>query len=192
LELQVVDLLMPLLRQFWEMWERDECSIDQEHFASAFAREKLVSMLDSVAGSPLPGPEALCVGAPGELHEFGLLAAAIHLSMRGWKVTYLGADLPVDQIEPIARQRRPALLCTSLLTSRSRVECLALAAALRAVTPAETMVVVGGGGLPERIPRHPERGLYFLRHLSDLTQLVPVGRAGSPLASRHAGTRHPA
>ena len=170
-ERQVDDVLLPLLRQIGSMWAEGDCSVAQEHFASTFARERLVAMLDSVSGFPFPGPEAVCAGAPGELHEFGLLAAAIHLSMRGWKVTYLGADLPVEQLQPIARERRPALVCTSLIRARSAGECLALAEALRAACPRETVVVVGGAGLANALPAAAEDGVHFLRHLSDLTLL---------------------
>jgi MerR family transcriptional regulator, light-induced transcriptional regulator len=170
-ERQVDDVLLPLLRQVGAMWAEGDCSVAQEHFASAFARERLVSLLDSVSGFPFPAPEAVCAGAPGELHEFGLLAAAIHLSVRGWKVTYLGADLPVDQLEPIARQRRPALVCTSVICARTEPECLALASAIRAVCPPETMVVVGGRGLPDGLPGVHQGGVHFFHELSDLTRL---------------------
>jgi MerR family transcriptional regulator, light-induced transcriptional regulator len=167
---QVDDVLLPLLRQVGTMWAEGDCSVAQEHFASAFARERLISMLDSVSGIPLPGPEAVCAGAPGELHEFGLLAAAVHLSMRGWKVTYLGADLPVEQLEPIARQRRPALVCTSLICARSSADCRALAREIRAVCPPETRVVVGESRAADELPPAVD-GVLFLRELSDLTLL---------------------
>jgi DNA-binding transcriptional MerR regulator len=169
---QLDELLLPLLGDVGRRWASAECTIAQEHFASAFVREKLVAMRDELAGQASDGPEAICAGAPGEQHELGLLAAAIHLGMRGWKVTYLGADLPVDQIEPVARERRPALLCTSVIRTRSRSECLSLAAAMRAVAPSETRVVLGGAGLAPALPRSPAPGLYLLRSISELFELT--------------------
>jgi methanogenic corrinoid protein MtbC1 len=154
------------------MWEQATCSVAQEHFASAFVREKLVAMLDSMSGVHSSGPEAICVGAPGEVHEFGLVAAAIHLSLRGWRVTYLGADLPLAEIESVAHERRPALLCTSIVRARSRAECLLLAAALRSVAPDDTIVAIGGRGLPDPLFALRSEGVHFLRTIPELFELA--------------------
>lgn len=172
---QIDQIFSPLLGQVGEMWAEGDCSVAQEHFASAFVRERLVGMLEAFSDAPPDAPEVLCVGTPGELHEFGLLAAAIHLAMRGWRITYLGADLPIDQIAPIAQQRRPALLCTSVILSRSRADCVALAAAFRAVAPRDTMIVLGGRGIPADAPRELDSGIFLLERLSELFDLALVG-----------------
>ena len=172
---QIDEVYFPLLRQMGEMWMNGDATVAQEHFASAFVRERLVGMLDGIADPSADAPEAICAGAPGELHEFGLLGAAVHLAMRGWRITYLGADLPVDQIGPVAHQRRPALLCSSLVLSRSTSDCLALAAALRAAAPSGTAVVIGGRGLADGLPPEPAEGIFFLRRISDLFDVARIG-----------------
>lgn len=172
---QIDQVFFPLLGDVGEMWAEGDCSVAQEHFASAFVRERLVGMLEAFADAPPGAPEVICAGAPGELHEFGLLGAAVHLAMRGWRITYLGADLPIDQIGPIAQQRRPALLCTSVVVSRSRADCLALAAALRAAAPRDTAIVLGGRGLPADLPREPDSGIFLVDRLADLFDLALVG-----------------
>jgi DNA-binding transcriptional MerR regulator len=171
LDRQMDEVLTPLLRQVGELWERGQCSIAQEHFCSAFAREKLVCMLQSLTSSLPAGPEVICVGAPGERHEFGLMIAAVHLALRGWQVTYLGADVPVEEVERLVARRRPALLCTSVLTPLSRSDSLRFARALRTAAPPETTVVVGGSGLARGLPRSPTDGLYLLRDVAELEVL---------------------
>ena len=169
---QVDEVLLPLMVEVGSMWAGANCSIAQEHFASGFVREKLIAMLDAASGIPLDGPEAICVGVREESHELGLLAAAVHLSLRGWRVTYLGLDLPLAEIERVAHERRPALLCTSVIRSRSAADCLLLAAGLRCAAPAETAVVVGGRGLPDTIFDFRSGGVHFLRTIKELPDVA--------------------
>ena len=44
------------------------------------------------------GPEALCVCVPGERHEVGLLSSAVILRTLGFRLTYLGSDLPTEEL----------------------------------------------------------------------------------------------
>lgn len=173
LDRQVDEVLIPLLRDVGERWERGQCSIAQEHFCSTFAREKLIGMLQSLTSSTPVGPEVICAGAPGERHELGLMIAAVHLALHGWRVTYLGADVPVAELEQVMAKRRPALVCTSVLGTLSRSESLRFARALRSAAPPETTVVVGGAGLAKGLPRSPAEGLYLLRDVADLDGLEP-------------------
>jgi methanogenic corrinoid protein MtbC1 len=104
----------------------------------------MIAELDSGVG---PGPEGVCAGAPGELHEFGLMACALQLAAGGWKVLYLGPDVPLEETARVVRERRPALVCTSLVVRRDAAECAELAAELRRTAPRDTAVVLGGAGI---------------------------------------------
>ena len=47
---------------------------------------------------------------PGEHHELGLLAFGVALSRRGWRITYLGTNSPIDAIADVTRSLRPAVV----------------------------------------------------------------------------------
>ena len=145
---RVEEVLLPVLRQVGELWEANECGVGEEHFATAFIREKLAGIIEDLDTGSARGPEAVCGGIPGEMHECGLLAAAIHLATRGWRVVYLGPDVPMDDLRRILHQRRPALFCTSVVNTMSVADFRALVAALREAAPPGTEVVVGGRGVP--------------------------------------------
>lgn len=165
-ERRVEEVLLPVMRQVGELWEANECGVGEEHFATAFIREKLAGIIEDLDTGSARGPEAVCAGAPGEMHECGLLAATIHLATRGWRVVYLGADVPVSEIGRILQQRRPALFCTSIVNAMGIADFRDLVRALRDVAPAETEIVVGGPGVPA--PFVSAEGVRLTHDLADL------------------------
>lgn len=175
---QVDDVLLPLLTETGGCWARGTISVAQEHFASAFAREKLIGMLAYLGSGPLDGPEAVCAGIPGEAHELGLLAAAIHLALCGWRVTYLGADVPLTDLEGVLQERTPALVCASIINALGARECLELARRLREISPPGTRVVLGGSGIPRSALSAPANGVHLVASLAELPQLVPSDPGG--------------
>lgn len=170
---RVEEVLLPVLRQVGEIWEANECGVGEEHFATAFIREKLAGIIEDLDTGAARGPEAVCGGIPGELHECGLMAAAIHLSTRGWRVVYLGPNVPIDELGRILQARRPALFCTSVVNSLSVGEFRALVTALRQAAPPETEVVVGGRGVPFA---HAE-GVHLADDLSELVRATAAAVA---------------
>jgi methanogenic corrinoid protein MtbC1 len=55
--------------------------------------------------------------APGERHELGLMMVGIALRRDGWDVTYLGADVPLDDAVDVARRTSARVLGISVTTS---------------------------------------------------------------------------
>ncbi|CAN5347846.1 cobalamin-dependent protein [soil metagenome] len=150
-EVQMLEILFPILREIGERWARGEADIVQEHFAAAFARARLVAMLETLRSDAASGREAVFAGLPGEEHELGLLGAAVLLAQRGWQITYLGLDVPFVDLEALLQSRQPALFCTSLLRRVSPDECLSLAQRLREIAPCDTDVLIGGAGVPAEL-----------------------------------------
>ena len=62
------------------------------------------------------GPALLLACLPGEAHDVGLIVFGVLASRRGWRVTLLGADTPIDTIEASIRRIQPSL--TVLLATR--------------------------------------------------------------------------
>jgi DNA-binding transcriptional MerR regulator len=143
------EVLLAMMRDVGDLWEHGEAAIAQEHFASAFAREKMAEMITRLDTAAAAGPEAVCAGVPGERHELGLMGAGLRLAGAGWRVTYLGLEVPFEEVARVVRDRKPALLCTSVVNPLAANDFRALAAELRASAPRHTAVVIGGGGVPD-------------------------------------------
>ena len=110
----IEDVLGPLLASIGDRWEHGKLSPGHEHLASAVIRR----VLESLANSAMPGPEApaLVVATPaGQRHEFGALFVAAAAATQGWRVTYLGTDLPASDIADVATSTSASAVAVSLV-----------------------------------------------------------------------------
>jgi DNA-binding transcriptional MerR regulator len=108
------EVILPYLRELGERWERGEVSVAQEHFASVVLRGRLLALARGWdRGS---GPRALLACAPQEQHELGLLVFGLALRQFGWRITFLGADTPIDTLTAAAADLSPAAVVLIALT----------------------------------------------------------------------------
>jgi MerR family transcriptional regulator, light-induced transcriptional regulator len=96
-------LLVPVLEQLGLRWDKRPAGIAEEHFFSAWLRNKLGARLHHAIGLG-QGRQLVLAGLPGEHHEISLLLAALGVLQRGFRVIYLGADMPLAQLQPACRQ----------------------------------------------------------------------------------------
>jgi MerR family transcriptional regulator, light-induced transcriptional regulator len=108
------EVLLPYLRELGERWERGEVSVAQEHFASVVLRGRLLALARGWDRGA--GPRALLACAPEELHELGLLVFGLALRQFGWRITFLGADTPIDTLAAAAADLSPAAVVLIALT----------------------------------------------------------------------------
>jgi DNA-binding transcriptional MerR regulator/methylmalonyl-CoA mutase cobalamin-binding subunit len=151
------DVLLPVMREIGDLWQ---------DFASGFVREKLAAMISDIDTGVAPGPEAVLAGVPGDAHELGLMACALRLAAGGWKVVYLGPNVPFDDLRRVMADRKPALLCASIVLRADARAVHGTAEQLRAMAPRETSVVLGGAGIPA--DAEPVRGVRFAHTIGDV------------------------
>lgn len=145
-ERAIEDVYRPLLRELGCRWADGSVSIAQEHYASSYIREALLTAFRVLDAGPVGGPAVACASMPGEVHDIGLLMVAIRLALRGWRVTWLGADVPIDDLCTFVEHNPPRLLCLSALRTEGQDRLLENTLRVRAAAPDQTLVVVGGPG----------------------------------------------
>ena len=108
----IEEVLCPILVEIGEAWYHGKILIATEHFASGFIRSKLMAIFQSL---PVTHHPALILigGAPGELHEIGSLMTATLLRNAGYRVEYLGPDLPLDDLLLYIKEERPKMVILS-------------------------------------------------------------------------------
>ena len=107
-----IQLIQQALHIIGEKWHEGSVSVQQEHFATAMAHNRLQTM---IAGTPNPlFDKTVLIGCPaGELHTFPGLLLNLFMRREGYKVIYLGADLPVEQLVEAADRINPSLTILS-------------------------------------------------------------------------------
>lgn len=96
-QLFIENLLTPLLTQIGDRWRSGELRPVHEHMASSIIRS-LTYILRNNTPCAVNAPKMIVTTPIGQLHELGALLAAIIAEFKGWKVTYLGANLPSEEI----------------------------------------------------------------------------------------------
>lgn len=133
-------VILPVLVDLGDRWEAGTATVAQEHFASNLIRGRLLGLARGWGQGV--GPHALLACAPSELHELGLICFGLALRARGWRVTYLGADTPVETLVGAVTTLRPELVVVAALSPGRLKPVLA---PLREVG-ADTRVALGGRG----------------------------------------------
>jgi MerR family transcriptional regulator, light-induced transcriptional regulator len=133
-------VILPYLVDLGERWSTGEATVAQEHFASNLIRGRLLGI--GRGWDSGEGPRAVLACAPGELHDLGLIAFALTLSRRGWRITYLGPDTPVESLVDTASRLEPDLV---VVTATSKRRLTPLVEPLTALSR-KTRVAVAGSG----------------------------------------------
>lgn len=102
------DVMLPVLRGL----EGD--TIGQEHFASSLIRGRLLALARGWGGGE--GPLAVLACPEGEQHDLGLIAFGLALRARGWRIGFLGANMPIAAIVTAAGEMDPAVVVLCALT----------------------------------------------------------------------------
>lgn len=94
-------LLVPLMRLIGNDWLAGRLGIAHEHLASAIVRNVLSGMVLS-RNVPGSAPGIVVATPERQLHELGALVVAATAATVGWRVTYLGSDVPAHEIADAA------------------------------------------------------------------------------------------
>lgn len=133
-------VILPYLVDLGERWSTGDATVAQEHFASNLIRGRLLGI--GRGWDSGEGPRAVLACAPGELHDLGLIAFALTLNRRGWRITYLGPDTPVESLVDTASRLEPDLVVVSATSKRRLTPLVEPLTALSR----KTRVAVAGSG----------------------------------------------
>jgi DNA-binding transcriptional MerR regulator/methylmalonyl-CoA mutase cobalamin-binding subunit len=133
----------PLLRRIGEEWHAGTITPAQEHLATRVVQRVVMGALAEL-GVTDDAPAFLVAGPAGERHEMGALLAAAAAASEGWRVVYLGTDLPAADIAEAARASGARAVGMSLVFMEDRRRLLAELRDLRERLPLSIPLVIGG------------------------------------------------
>jgi DNA-binding transcriptional MerR regulator len=138
------EVVLPLGQSVGDLWALGRVPIAAEHLASEVVLHALKGGLRTSRGA---GPLVVCGCLAGERHEWGFLATLAVVQEDGWRIHYLGADLPVDAVVEAAWKLSPEGVAFSGSDPATVRGSLPALAAVVGKLPPRTMAVIGGGGV---------------------------------------------
>jgi len=105
------DVVLPVLAEIGLRWERADLTVGHEHFATHLIERRLLALATGWEAGR--GPLAVLACPSGERHTLGLICFGLLLADYGWRIAYLGADTPVDQVAGVSESLAPdaVILC---------------------------------------------------------------------------------
>ena len=130
-----------LLEQVGTRWREGTFRPVHGHLAATVVRRVLER---TTVSAPAPAPRLLVATVSGQSHELGALIAAAAAASEGWTVTWLGANLPADDIAEAAAKLRVHAVGLSLIHPGGDVAVIQELRRLRSFLPRSVALIAGG------------------------------------------------
>jgi MerR family transcriptional regulator, light-induced transcriptional regulator len=114
IEKTINQIIFPFMERIGVLWITGHINPAQEHLVSNIIRQKLIVGTEGVVSHLKIDKTGLLFLPEGEFHELGLLFIQYLLKNRGISVLYLGANVPIDDVEYIIKVKKPDFLYTHL------------------------------------------------------------------------------
>lgn len=164
-------LLVPLMHRIGDLWQEGTLRPLHEHMTSSVVRTFLGGM--SNAFNPERGAPQLVITTPArQLHELGALIAAATAAHEGWKVTYLGPNLPPEEIAAAALQKSARAVALSVTYPPDDPMLPEELRRIRRLLGPSTEILVGGRCASSYASTLREIGAHYAENLADLRRVL--------------------
>ena len=171
LEGTYLSLVFPFLARVGVLWQTGSINPAYEHFITNLIRQKLFVAIDAQPKNLLPGAKKFLLFLPQhEPHEIGLLFANYLIRSRGNHTSYLGPNLPLDDLAPVMSIYKADYILTVLTTPLTTQSPLVVANKLAGDFP-NTSVLMAGSQIFQANINLP-KNVRLLHTFHDLINLV--------------------
>ena len=114
IEKTVIQIIFPFLEKIGILWLTGRVNPAQEHLVTNIIRQKLIVAIETTVSHIKLGKTFLLFLPEGEYHELGLLFMYYLLRSRGAQTIYLGANVPLKDVEQVIQLKKPDIIFTHL------------------------------------------------------------------------------
>ncbi|MEO6329322.1 MAG: MerR family transcriptional regulator [Ginsengibacter sp.] len=117
IEKAILSIIFPFLEKIGVLWLTNNINPAQEHLVSNIIRQKILVGIETIKVNA-KADERVCLFLPeGEYHELALLFISFLFKKQGLSVVYLGASVPMRDVEFVVQLKKPRYLYTHLTTA---------------------------------------------------------------------------
>ena len=136
-------VIEPLMYKTGDLWRSGEFKVLHEHVVSAVVRTILGGILNT-QNAPKNASVMVVTTPAGQIHEFGALLAAVTAALDGWRVIYLGPNIPVDDIANAVDRQKAVVVALSIIYPPDDLTVTREFTKLRKFVGNDVRIIVGG------------------------------------------------
>ena len=175
------DVVQPLMERIGQMWQEGTVRIADEHLASAVVRSFIGNLRASFQVSAT-APHIVATTPAGQLHEMGALFAAVVATSEGWNATFLGPNLPAEEIAGAVAQKGAKTVLLSIVYPSDDPHLGGELVKLRRLLGDDIALLAGGRAAQQYRRFLDQAGAVTLANLSDLRDSLNSLRQETVLA----------
>lgn len=164
-------IIFPFLERIGILWLTDHINPAQEHLITNIIRQKIIVGIDKCV-TPLDLKTKVLLFMPeNEHHELGLLYLQYLLKSRGVKTIYLGANVPLSDLEFVVELKKPDYIYTHLTTVMKEFNFEKFLNHLKTRIP-HTPILISGLLIQSFEKRIPSGNIRFLKSLQEVNEFI--------------------
>jgi DNA-binding transcriptional MerR regulator len=169
----ITQVIFPLLDRLGILWLTNNVNPAQEHLVSNIIRQKIIAGIENceqISCAQAPAKTVLLFLPEGEHHELGLLYIHYLLETRGVAILYLGANVPVRDLEFVCNIKKPDYLYTHLTCIADNFDMAKFISVTSKASPASQLIISGNiaRGYQRRVPSN----VHLKKSLSQVLEFV--------------------
>ena len=114
IERAITQIIFPFMEKVGILWVTNHINPAQEHLVTNIIRQKLIVGIDSVVSEIKVNKSVLLFLPEGEFHELGVLFVNYLLKSKGVPTIYLGANVPLRDVEYLVKLKKPSYIYSHL------------------------------------------------------------------------------
>ena len=169
-------VIAPLMQTIGDLWRDGTLRVAHEHLATAVVRGFL-SALRSTNSAHDKAPVLVVTTPMDQLHEIGALLVAATAASQGWRIVYLGPNLPAAEIANAAAEVQARAVALSIVYPADDPHLPAELRHLRTLLPGQTAILAGGRAVDSYAPALTEIGALLATDMATVRRCLESLRA---------------
>ena len=171
IEKTIHHIIFPFLDRIGILWLTDHINPGQEHLITNVIRQKIIVGIDNIATLFDLKTTILLFMPESEHHELGLLYLNYLLKSRGVKTIYLGANVPVADLEFVVQLKKPDFIYTHLTTVMKEFNFEKFLNNLKTKLAGSKIMISGLVAQTYQKPS-PAANIHFLKSLQEVHEFI--------------------
>jgi DNA-binding transcriptional MerR regulator len=170
IERSITQIIFPFLEKIGILWATNHINPAQEHLVTNIIRQKLIVGIENSNTHMHVNKSILLFLPEGEHHELGLLFIYYLLRSRGVKVLYLGANVPLKDVEYLVKVKNPDIAYTHLTSLANNFNFDKFMNSLSCKVKGVPIVV--SGQVTQQYRKSAPQGIHLKRSLSEVMEYI--------------------